>query len=280
MNTKIYYFSGTGNSYFITNKLIGLLPDSEAISIVKALSEKNFDIPGKTVGFVFPCHGTTIPIPLKIFLDNIHVENTEYFFAVAIRGGSVFSGFDTIKKLLSRHKKILNASFIINMACNDPKLKAFTDLSKTEMNDIEKNAVKKAEFISRIVRNKEAFQDDLSGVTFSKNRLLNSILGKLLPVMTHYFSPKVKNYFYSDSKCSGCGTCEKVCLSKKIKMVNHRPFWQKRVTCYLCYACLNYCPQNAIQIHSKIWMKSYTPERGRYPHPYADYKQISKQKDD
>ncbi len=40
----------------------------------------------------------------------------------------------------------------------------------------------------------------------------------------------------------------------------------RNVDCYMCYACLNFCPKEAIQIYSKIWMKSYTTERGRYPY--------------
>ena len=32
-----------------------------------------------------------------------------------------------------------------------------------------------------------------------------------------------KDYFYANSKCTGCGTCEKICLSGKIKMINNKP---------------------------------------------------------
>jgi len=88
----------------------------------------------------------------------------------------------------------------------------------------------------------------------------------------------VKNYFYADSKCTGCGICEKVCPSQKIRMDNHKPVWQRNINCYLCYACLNYCPSKAVQIYSKLWMKSYTNEKGRYPHPYATVKDIAQQK--
>jgi len=85
--------------------------------------------------------------------------------------------------------------------------------------------------------------------------------------MVHHVAKRVKNYFYSDSKCTGCGICEKVCPSQKITMEGNKPLWQRNVDCYMCYACLNFCPTEAIQIYLKIYMKSYTPERGRYPHP-------------
>ncbi|MDA3846888.1 MAG: hypothetical protein PF505_10175, partial [Vallitaleaceae bacterium] len=72
--------------------------------------------------------------------------------------------------------------------------------------------------------------------------------------------------------------CEKVCLSEKIRMDGDKPVWQNNTTCYLCYSCLNYCPVRAVQILSKVWMKSYTTKRGRYPHPFATVEDIARQK--
>ncbi|MGE5485854.1 MAG: 4Fe-4S dicluster domain-containing protein [Ignavibacteriales bacterium] len=48
--------------------------------------------------------------------------------------------------------------------------------------------------------------------------------------------------FYSDQKCLGCGTCERVCLSGRVWMVDKKPVWDGKVRCYTCRACLNYCP--------------------------------------
>jgi formate hydrogenlyase subunit 6/NADH:ubiquinone oxidoreductase subunit I len=84
--------------------------------------------------------------------------------------------------------------------------------------------------------------------------------------------------FCADSKCSGCGICEKICLSGKIKMVDEKPVWQKNVNCFFCYACLNYCPRYAVQIKSTRTFKTYTAENERYSHPYATADDIEKQK--
>ncbi|MGE5485867.1 MAG: 4Fe-4S dicluster domain-containing protein [Ignavibacteriales bacterium] len=67
----------------------------------------------------------------------------------------------------------------------------------------------------------------------------------------------------------GCGVCQRVCPSRKIAPVNKKPVWHTHVRCYMCYACLNYCPQHSVQIKSKVWMKSYTEKNARYFHPYA-----------
>jgi ferredoxin len=280
MSTAIYYFSGTGNSLFIAKELKNLIPDTKLIPIVRAIKDNNFVTKAENIGFVFPTHGLTIPIPVRIFLKNMDASSANYFFAVSTRGGTVFRGFPIINNAITRHGKKLNASFIINMAPNDPKLNFYNDATKEDLELLQKNALIKLRAIQKIVVNKEDYHnDDKSGVTFSRNPFLNNILERLIPFMTHFISPMVKKYFYADSKCTGCGTCEKVCLSQKIKMQDKRPIWQKNITCYLCYTCLNYCPSKAIQIYSKVWMKSYTPERGRYPHPYATVKDISMQKE-
>jgi len=55
-------------------------------------------------------------------------------------------------------------------------------------------------------------------------------------------------------------------------------YGEQQSDCYICYACLNFCPTEAIQIYSKIYMKSYTLEKGRYLHPYATADDIAGQK--
>jgi MinD superfamily P-loop ATPase len=87
------------------------------------------------------------------------------------------------------------------------------------------------------------------------------------------------NYFYHDNKCNGCGICEKVCLSKKIKIVEKKPIWQRNVLCYMCFACLNYCPKKSVQVKNIPGVRSYTTENSRYPHPYAAVNDISAQKE-
>jgi len=57
--------------------------------------------------------------------------------------------------------------------------------------------------------------------------------------------------------------------------VNKKPLWQDERLCYMYYACLNYCPQQSIQVNSKWYMKSYTEKNGRYSHPYATVKDIA-----
>lgn len=289
MSIELYFFSGTGNSLHIARELNSRFPDSKLIPIASLLNNhknmlqnkekrKEFLSKAKIVGFIFPCHGLTIPIPVKRFLKRLDLRHSHYIFGVVTRGGSIFRGFSAINRILKTQKKHLNASFMIKMGMNDPKLKTFEVPTKNELLEMEVNIKKKIELIYQTINHQEEYHDDDNGVTFSNSKLLNYVLERLVPFAVHFFSPRVNNYFYITSDCTGCGTCEKVCPSNKIKMINGTPVWQSNVDCYICYSCLNFCPSEAIQIHSKFYMKSYTEEKGRYPHPYAQIKDMINQK--
>jgi ferredoxin len=235
VSTIIHYFSGTGNSLCIAEKLKERLPEAELVPLAGALKEKQFVVEADHAGFVFPCHGTTIPIPVKLFLQNIILPPSCYVFAIVTRAGSVFSGFDLVNKLLAKTNNRLNSGFIIDMGFNDPKLKAFSVPDQDELDRLEGNAFRKLELVNTIVSTRQDYSEvDLTGVTFTKYHFFNRLLERLIPFMTHCISPKVKKYFYADANCIGCGICEKVCLSEKITMKAGRPFWKKTVTCYLC----------------------------------------------
>jgi Pyruvate/2-oxoacid:ferredoxin oxidoreductase delta subunit len=61
-------------------------------------------------------------------------------------------------------------------------------------------------------------------------------------------------------------------------MVSEKPVWQKEVDCYGCFACLNFCPEQSVQIKSTWYLKSHTNENGRYHHPEITAKDIAGQK--
>ena len=57
--------------------------------------------------------------------------------------------------------------------------------------------------------------------------------------------------FHSDGHCAGCGTC--------VALGGGKPVWNHR--CEQCFACLQWCPQQAIQFGED------TAGNPRYHHP-------------
>jgi ferredoxin len=273
---EIYYFSGTGNSLHVAKELQKRIPEANLIPIVSLLNKDVIETNGETVGFVFPLHGMTIPIPVKAFLKKLNLASADYIFALATRGGTKCFAFSKIDDLLKKKGKSLDSYFVLNMASNDPKFKEWHPATTEEMAKLESEVQDRLDSIQKVIISKEKYRVTDIGYIYPTNYLLEHLV---LLGMTYAEFDGAKDYFYSDSKCAGCGTCEKVCLSKKIKMTDKMPVWQKNVKCYMCYACLNYCPEQSVQIKSKWWMKSYTDENERYPHPYATVEDITGEKD-
>ena len=275
MSTEIYFFSGTGNSLHVAEELQKKISDSKLISIVSLLRNDVIETHGETLGFVFPLHGMTVPIPVKKFIEKINLKSSQYIFAIVTRGGTKCFAFNKIDKILKRKGRCLDSYFYLNMLSNDPKFEVYdipTNETKAKMeSEIQNQLDLIQEIIIKKEKSRKADSEFIAPSGFALERLV--LLGMFFA--EHI---RVKDYFYSDAKCNGCGTCAMVCPSQKIKIIDGKPLWQNKVQCYMCYACLNYCPQQSVQISSKWFMKSYTEKNGRYPHPYANAKDISKQK--
>lgn len=280
MNTEIYYFSGTGNSLHVAKELQKRIPEADLIPMVSLLHSDTIQSKGASIGFVFPLHGMTLPVPVEAFLKMVNLQSAKYIFAVATRGGTTCKAFGRMEKLLQKKNKHLDSYFIVDMPNNDPKFRVYDVPSQETINKIESALQNRLDSIQGTIRNQlQNREQDLTGVSFSYSRPVNFMLEQMVLLgmaMVKIF--RVKRYFYSDSKCTGCRICEMVCLSQKICMVNKRPVWQKNVGCYFCYTCLNYCPEESIQIKSKPYMKSFTKYNQRYSHPYATAKEIAVQK--
>jgi len=271
---EIYYFSGAGNSLHVAMELQKRIPETELIPIVSLLNKDVEEANAEAVGFVFPVHGLTVPIPVKRFIEKLELKSAKYIFAAATRGGTRCFAFAKINKILKRKGKALTSYFSLNMPNSDPKLKGYEVPTKDQIAVNELKIQDQLDMIGNIILNREISKEkdtDFIPAGFLLERLV--LLG-----MKYAEYDGATDYFYADSKCTGCGTCERVCLSGKVKMVDKKPVWQNCVKCHLCYACINYCPRQAAQINDKWYMKSYTDKNGRYTHPYATADDIAGQK--
>ncbi len=272
MSTEIYYFSGTGNSLHVARELQKRIPETKLIPIVSLLDKENVESISDTVGFVFPIHLAMAPAPVMEFLKKLDLKSAEYIFAVATRAGSQHRAFIDLENILKKKGKSFDSYFTLNMASNDPKFEDWHPATAEEIEDLESEVQNKLDIIQNIVLNKEISRE--KDTTFTVPMPAFSILSLLLPILNKMYNVE----FYADSKCVQCGTCEKICLSGKVKMIDGKPVWQKDVQCFFCHACLNYCPEHAVQIRSTRLLKSYTDKNERYSHPYATKEDIAKQK--
>ncbi len=280
MTVELYYFSGSGNSLHVAQGLQERIPGSVLVPIVASLRLPIIRSTADAVGIVFPVHGMTLSVPVRLFLERARFAAGAYLFAVGTRAGTICRGFDRADRILARKGRRLDAHFLVTMPNNDPKLESYEQPTAGTFAALDASLPGRLDDIAAAVRTRAALrEEDREGVSFGLPPFANRFLeGLVLLGMGFVSRVGVNDYFYADGKCNGCGTCRKVCLSEKVQLVDGRPAWQRGTRCYFCYACLNYCPQEAVQIRSKWYMKSFTTGKGRYPHPYASAVEIASQK--
>ncbi len=245
------------------------------------LNQNTIKTKAETIGIIFPIQGPTFPIAVKMFLQKVDLKSVNYIFAIATRGGTSCRIYEEINKILKKKGKTLNAHFIITMFNNDPKHEndnkeySFRIPSNEEIIKKEEEVQGRLNDIKGIIENKETSHKKDTEFLYKYGFILEQII--LLAIKSQE-SKSIKDYFYADSKCIGCGLCEKICLSNRIKIKDGKPYWDDNTLCYMCYACINFCPAKSIQINSKWYMKSYTATEGRYSHPFCSAKDIQGQK--
>lgn len=274
MSAEIYYLSGTGNSLHAAKELGKRIPDTELIPIAGLKDKPGISSKRDTVGFVFPVHFMTAPKIVFRVLERLDLHSAQYIFAVATRCETPCRiMYEQIEKILKKKGKRLDSYMTVTMASNDPKFRNWKPCPQEKLDAMEAVLQRKLDLFRNIVLNREEFHEEDREITFQV-----SPLAERLGVLAAAFFGDGREKFYADPGCSGCGTCEKVCPSSKIRMVNGKPEWQKKHDCFSCYACLNFCPEKAVQLKSTPPMKFYTEQNGRYLHPDILRDEIAAQK--
>ena len=275
---EIYYFSGTGNSLHVARELQRRLPRADLIPMVSLLDKEIIEIQGDSVGFVFPTYLSSVPIPVRQFLRKLDFKFEPYLFAITTRGGAPSFANINLEKILKKKGRKLDSFFILTMALNQPTgLKpSFIPSDKNWLNRITKDEIARLESVVQtrldVIQNVIIAKEKVSEADTS--RPLTSVLMAPADYASEHSNTQI--HYYADSECTGCGICERVCLSRKIKMIHDKPEWQKDIKCYYCYACFNFCPGQSILIRN--FRNSYSEKKGRYFHPKITAEDIAGQK--
>lgn len=276
MRSIIYYFSGTGNSLHVARKIADKIAETELISIVSLLEKERIDISGERVGFIFPVYVNSVPIQVQRFLNKLNFGKVEYSYSIVTHGGYANLNVPrrVLQSILNKKGKTLDGFYDILMTSNSPTgimpafipgIKSWVELIQPDkVQEKEKKMQEEIERISRMIT------DGKRSISPNDNGLKVRFYDRFINIFPE--SPKRRITYFTDNTCTGCGTCERVCLSGTVKIVNGRPQWQKDINCFHCYACFNFCPEQAILV------KNWKLKNGRYHHPEISADDIASQK--
>jgi ferredoxin len=171
-------------------------------------------------------------------------------FALAVNAGQVAGTLLQLQKILASKGIKLGSGFDIEMPSNYIIWNGAQPDEKQAA--LFAQAGQKLDRIADLVQRKE--NGPVEKGPWWQNTFL-SIANKL----TMSRVPKLDKDFWVEANCNSCGLCAKVCPAGNIRMENGHPVWQNH--CEQCLACLQWCPQEAIQYAKK------TAGKKRYRHP-------------
>ena len=235
MKTTIYFYTGTGNSLWTARKLSETLGDTELIPITFA-GEKPIHPDSENIGLIFPVHIWGIPLRVVDFLNRLETDPAKYYFAVAVNAGQVAATLIQLKTLLQEKNINLSAGFSICLPSNYIPWGGAIGQEKQQNKFNE--ALDKISRIAASIREKEKKAPE-KGPGW-QNIFFSTIYRLSFPQV-----PKMDKSFFTDEKCTSCGICEKICPTQNILITHGKPIWQHH--CEQCFACLQWCPEEAIQ---------------------------------
>jgi len=275
MSLDVYYFSGTGNSLAVARE-IAQKTKGNLINIASVVDKESVKTDADVIGIVFPVHylfNGGVPSIVERFVRKLQNMDKKYIFAVCTYGSRAGDTVKKLDKIIKSCDGKLAAGFTVKMPYNYTYW--FGKLLEVPIEEQQKdfrNCKKKLESVYEYVNAKKEgkFETDDKIIVLSVDYFGLSKLGKSLYQKKASFVkrndlpfreilPLMDRSFHYDEKCSGCGICSRVCPVSNIEMVDNKPSWQHH--CEQCFACLQWCPKEAIQYGGK------TSNGKRYHHP-------------
>ena len=264
---KIYWFSGTGNTYFLAREFAGMFPDAELISIASLDRSEDVVFDADLTGIFFPVYCFGIPGILSKFLDRIQPMEKQadrFVYAVCTSGGFPGAALPLVEDTLQNKNIDLGSCFHIRMVSNYIPLSDPPD--EKRMKSVFAHA-DRALRIAAIAVKKRKRTRPLR--VFPIDTLLKFVArraGTTLETSDSMFQ-------LDPALCDGCGICEKICPASNISQdEKDRPVWNHH--CEQCMACLQWCPKLAIRY------KGVPADRRHYHHPEVSAKELFRHPDD
>ncbi len=257
----VLYFTGTGNSRYIAERIASRLGDELfCINDAIKLGSINSIKAKQRIVFVFPTYAWRIPRIVKDWILKTPFEGEKRAWFVMNCGDSIGNA-EKYNKSLCREKAFAYMG-TAQIIMPENYIAMFNTPGLDEARRIVLKAEPEIDKAAKLIEKGHAF-------SANKNNPLKSFLSG--PANAVFYPAFVKSKaFYAADSCIGCEKCAKLCPLNNITMKNGRPHWNNN--CTHCMACIGYCPKKAIEYGKK------SKKRERYNFESLNYIQQEKSK--
>ena len=247
----VLYFSGTGNSRFVAEKIAEEIGD-ETVDINKYLKgneEPDFK-KGGTYVFVAPSYVSAIARPMTDFIyETTFPKGIKAYYVVTCKASMGVSP-EIDRRLSGRKGFKYMGTAEVKMPQN--YLVYFTTKEKDENLEVINDALPEIDKIAKTIKAGKKLQS-------SKMKFGEYPITIFVADLYYEFFMKTKKFHVSD-ECVSCNKCAVLCPYNNIELVNGKPVWGDK--CTHCMACINNCPKEAINYGKG------TKDKPRYTGPY------------
>lgn len=236
----IYYFTGTGNSRWVAERLALKLGDT-AKSLVDTIPSTD----GRLV-VVCPVYAWSIPSIVEKFLEKLPKDHSQPFHLIVTCGDNVGKAIKRLNRRYPVHSAYSIAmpnNYIIGFGIDSP------DVTRSKLTQAREDVERIA---AEILDGEAVWRYEKGGLAW--------YLGGMVGTMFRRFGRSTKS-FRVKATCISCGQCARECPVRTIHMREGKPVWNPG-SCEMCLRCVHRCPVEAIEYgRSTVGKKRYHLEQ-------------------
>lgn len=242
----ILYFSGTGNSKYVAQK-IGSITDDQLISINERIKQGNMGLLQSDAPFVFVCptYAWRLPRIVENYIKKVTFSGSKKVYFILTCGSHTLNAVHYVEKLC--RDKGFDLQGFAGIVMPENYIALYTAPDKEESDAIIAKADAIITQVAMDIREKRYLPDfnDTEGIKGQISSIINPVFYSLIVRA---------DGFHTTEKCIHCEKCAKLCPLNNIDMVNGNPVWSKK--CTHCMACICGCPREAIEYKNKTQGKT------------------------